>query len=128
MAKKNVKSETLPVRQGDVLLLPIQEPAEGVLELAPKDPRGIVLAEGETSGHHHQVFGGAKLFRYRDTAASMSRVLVVGAEGADLRVVGGGSGGVDRHVPVSLSPGAWEVRTQRQFSAEDERQSRQVAD
>lgn len=136
--KKTTKDERLPLRQGDVLLVPIQTPADAELAPAPKDKRGIVLAEGETSFHHHWVFGrGAKLAHFRDSAR-VTKVLFVGRDGADLRVVGGGAGGVDRHESVNerakklgvdgLTPGAWEVRTQRQYTAEDELRSRAVAD
>ncbi len=124
------KKKAAPVghqRQGDVCLLRLDAvPVD--IEPAPKDGRGIVLAEGESSGHHHQVFGrGSKLMRFRDSA-NTARVLVVGREGAEVRVVGGGSGGVARHHPIQLAPGAWEVRLQRQWTSEDEAKSRVVED
>lgn len=104
------------VRQGDVLLIPVTDVTQET-ELAPRDERGIVLAEGETSFHHHQVFGrGAKLYAFRDTARQ-ERLLVVGRGGAEVRVVGGGSGGVDRHTPISLTPGKYLVRVQRQWDS-----------
>lgn len=115
------------VRQGDVLLVRLDK-EDPELDEVPKDERGIVLAEGETSGHYHQVFGtGVKLFRYRG-AESAARVLVVAREGAELRVVGGDSGGVARHLPIPIAPGKWEVRIQRSWTAGDEERSRQVAD
>jgi hypothetical protein len=126
--KRTGGAARLPVRQGDVLLVPIAAPAVADTTPAPTDARGLVLAEGESSGHHHQVFGrGCKLAHYRESARVV-RVLFVGESGADLRVVGGGAGGVDRHERVALAPGAWEVRTQRAFSHEDERLSRPVQD
>ena len=106
-------------RQGDVLLVKMDADVTK-LEPAPKDARGIVLAEGESSGHHHAVFGnGAKLMRFRDSNAA--RVLIVGRAGAEVRVVGGGVGGVPRHTPIGLAPGSWEVRVQKSWRAEDER-------
>lgn len=115
------------VRQGDILLIKLARPvAADKLEPETSDPRGLVLAEGESSGHHHAVFGkGAKLFRFRD---AVGRVLTVGREGANIRVVGGGSAAHPRHLPVSLAPGQWEVRIQRQWTSEDEARSRQVMD
>ncbi len=101
-------------RQGDVLLvrMPCAKMAE--LENAPADPRGLVLAEGESSGHHHAVFGrGARLFRYKTDG----RMVVVAPDGAEVRVVGGGSGGVDRHTPITLPPGTYEARIQRSWTA-----------
>ena len=103
-------------RQGDVLLIATSEVGD---EPEKKDPRGIVLAEGETSGHHHAVFGrGAKLMRFRD-AARQERVVIVGKGGAEVRVVGGGSGGVDRHTPIRLEPGRYLQRVQRSWTSEN---------
>jgi len=113
---------TRPVRQGDVLLLPIKVDLRK-LEAAPVDARGLVLAEGETSGHYHAIFGsGARLMRFRDATA---RVVAVVDGGGEVRVVGGGSGGVDRHTPIKLPSGRYEIRIQRSFSAG---YSRRVAD
>ena len=113
-------------RQGDVILIPTKRPKASALIPAPSDARGIVLAEGETSGHHHAVFGdGAKLFRFRDDRRQ-ERLLVL-ARGGDVRVVGGESNGVPRHHPVTLTKGAYLVRTQRFWSLEDAR-SVNVAD
>jgi hypothetical protein len=105
--------KTILVRQGDVLLKRVTVKATE-LEPAPVDPRGLVLADGEQSGHWHQVFGnGAKLCQYKQGG---QRVLVVAKDGADVRVVGGGIGGVDRHTPISLKPGKYEIRIQRSYS------------
>jgi hypothetical protein len=102
------------VRQGDVILIPTDDTAEGLTE-ATADARGLVLAEGETSGHHHQVFGaGHKLF---NRAAAGERMLTIGLGGADLRVVGGGAGGVDRHTPIALKSGNYLVRVQRTWTS-----------
>ena len=112
----------LPVRQGDVLLIPIEVSLEQ-LESSLPDARGLVVAEGETSGHYHAIFGkGARLMRYRDAT---QRVVALVDEGGEVRVVGGGSGGVDRHTPISLPPGRYEIRVQRAFYAG---YSRQVQD
>ncbi len=101
-------------RQGDVLLVPVAA-KDSELEAAPADPRGLVLAEGETSGHYHSVFGeNARLCRFRNATG---RVVVVADEGATVCVVGGGSGGVDRHTPIALKPGRYEVRIQRSYQA-----------
>lgn len=115
------------IRQGDVLL--IQTSVKEDLVDAPNDKRGLVLAEGETSGHFHSVFGksgigNCKLYHFKDGRAD--RLLVVSdPEGASVRVVGGGAGGVDRHAPVDIGPGEFIVRLQRQF---DSSYSRQVND
>jgi hypothetical protein len=118
--KKSAGAGSGIYRQGDVILQRVADVDVDVassLAPAPKDARGIVLADGETSGHHHAVFGrGAKLLAFRDVARQ-ERVLVVGRGGAEVRVVGGGSGGVDRHTPISLTPGNYRVRVQRSWDA-----------
>jgi hypothetical protein len=103
------------IRQGDVFLIRCPTAPAAKPEPAPRDPRGIVLAEGESSGHYHRVFGrGAKLFTFR---GSTDRLLVVGRAGAEVRVVGGESGGEPRHLPVALTPGRWIVRIQRGWTS-----------
>lgn len=115
------------VRQGDVFLVRItaaeaKKLAEQV-EAAPADARGLVLAEGETSGHHHQLFGnGAKLARFRDMRGMNIHLITVGEGGGELRVVGGEtrapSGGVvPRHVPVALKAGHYVQRVQRSYTS-----------
>lgn len=114
-----------PMRQGDVILIPTKDPKGSSLEPEKADPRGIVLAEGETSGHHHAVFGnGVKLMRFKDTNR-IDRLLQIGGESAEVRVVGGGSGGVDRHTPITIGSGSWIVRVQREW---DEARARRVED
>lgn len=101
-------------RQGDVILIQRKSKPKGG-ELA-KDARGVVLAEGETSGHHHQVFGkGAKLFNYKATSA---RFLHVPTTGAEVRVDGGEVNGVPRHTPILLGKGMYEIRIQRSWDSE----------
>lgn len=101
-------------RQGDVLLIQVNIAVKD-LEPAPEDARGLVLAEGETSGHYHAIFGrGARMMRFR---ASPGRIIARVDDGGEVRVIGGGSGGVDRHTPIALPPGRYEVRVQRSFSA-----------
>ena len=103
-------------RQGDVILIRVSDDAAHDVVPSPKDPRGSVLAEGETSGHHHAVFGrGHKLFRFRD--ASGQQLLVTGKNGAEIRVVGGGAGGVPRHEPIQVAPGKYVIRTQRSWTS-----------
>jgi len=102
------------IRQGDVIFRKLEAPPASNKELS-EDASGI-LAEGESSGHHHRLYGrGAKLFRFK---SSPGRMLVRVAEGgAEVRVDGGGSAAHPRHTPVSLSPGVWEAWTQRSWTS-----------
>lgn len=126
MSQKSNKSNhsAKMVRQGDVLLLPVSAPTAAEVEEMPKDSRGLVVAEGETSGHFHALFGpGAKLVRYK---ATPGRVIARLEEGGEIRVIGGGAGGIDRHTPISLQPGNYEIRIQRSWTSANA--SRQVSD
>jgi hypothetical protein len=49
-----MKSKNNQIQQGDVLLAPITKLPPGC-KVAKKDKRGVVLAEGETSGHYHGI-------------------------------------------------------------------------
>jgi hypothetical protein len=120
-----VRPPTQQVRQGDVFLMrTARKPAAADLDPVPRDPRGIVIAEGETSTHHHAVIGGgAKLSRFKDGRAE--RLLELESD-AEIRVIGGGSGGVDRHTPIAITAGAYLVRVQRAWDSANV--SRQVND
>lgn len=111
------------VRQGDVLLMP-SDGDDATRTEVPADPRGLVLAEGESSFHHHAVFGrGNKLFQ---RAASSDRVLTVARGGAVVRTVGGGALGLDRHIAIPVAPGSRTVRVQRSWTSANA--SRRVSD
>jgi hypothetical protein len=61
------KKIPLQIRQGDVLLVAVDHIPDGATA-QPADPeRGIVLAEGEVTGHAHRIphrhAGGAKAYR-----------------------------------------------------------------
>lgn len=115
-----VNGERRIVRQGDVMLEPIDKLPDG-LEPAPRDRHGhILLAEGERSGHRHTI---------RDTSALSLRM--AGSEDVDYIVVGGSgamfaheylSGQMADHQPVDLAPGPYRVThpikggTQREYS------------
>jgi hypothetical protein len=118
MKKTTKKTVLFQARQGDVLLL-VAAPLDAV-EPEATDPRGLVLAEGETSGHFHGVRGlGVKLFRFRDPK-QLGRIVEVARGGAEVRVVGGSSGGVDRHTPIALASGQYLSTVQRSWTASDE--------
>ena len=107
---KKTKIE-IPGRQGDVLLIKVDAMPKGI-ESAPIDPRGVVLAEGETSAHYHVIDGGeAKAYRFVDRNHT-DLVLELKTAGAT-RVVGGGSGDRLRHLPIAVDAGIYRVRGQK---------------
>lgn len=110
------------IRQGDVLLMRVNELPPNTTE-AKRDKHGhIVLALGESSGHRHAI-------RDKDVTAFLiptaERDASLSAD-VDYILVGGGScatlnheylSGVKAdHEPVSLAPGVYKVVGQRQYS------------
>jgi hypothetical protein len=111
------------VRQGDVLLVPVDGiPWERRREVSAT-PRGLVLAEGETTGHAHVVRGHARLIRA--TPHYLHR-------GATYLVVTGRAALVhEEHDPIALARGTYELRRQREYERWDRRRGfrfRQVVD
>lgn len=100
-------------RQGDVLLIPTKSAGELGEEVV--DKRGVVLAEGETSGHFHGLVGRGKLFSFRDSARQ-ERLLRVESR-SKVCVVGGEVGGTARHAALTIEVGDYVVRVQRTWTS-----------
>lgn len=93
-------------RQGDILLIPVATLPEGLKEI-PRDHGRIVLAEGEATGHLHAIEAPEATFLATDLAEIEGRFLAVEAE-VDLTH--------PEHDTVTLPPGAYEVRRQREYA------------
>ncbi len=94
-------------RQGDVLIVAIAEIPSKVTEVA-RTKRGVVLAEGEVTGHAHRIPSrSAKLFRTEDDARF-------------LRVTGTAPVGLqhEEHGTVALPPGDYRVSIHREYTPE----------
>jgi hypothetical protein len=96
-------------RQGDVLLVRVGAMPATARPVA-EDPRGVVLAEGEATGHHHRI-GPA----YR------TATLYAHDEGTFLRVTGGATSPVvllthEEHDPIAIPPGDYRVIRQMEYS------------
>lgn len=117
-------------RQGDLIIIAVASGTVIPTVPAPTDPRGLVLAEGETSGHHHALFGeGARLALVRYNLGHM--LLDIGVDGAFVRVIGGESRKstgalVPRHIDVPLEHGRYTAYVQRTWDSS--RASRDVTD
>ena len=88
-----------PIRQGDVILLPIQQ-VEG--EKLPH----LILAEGEVTGHKHRISQGeALLYQKNDTLylQVLSKIALLTHE---------------EHQAISITQGNWMVRIQREYEPE----------
>lgn len=109
--------------QGDIII-------ERVADAAPQtatniDPDGsVVLARGEVTGHRHRFTGDSGVLMFRDDALARGLApelyvghVVVPDGGADLLH--------EEHDTISLPPGSYRIRRQREWTAE---QARVVAD
>ena len=96
------------VRQGDVLLVPVEELPARRLERVVEGPR-IVLAEGEATGHAHVVLGKARLVHSTNAPSWSDPGLthLVVEEPASLVH--------DEHEAIGLAPGVYQVRRQREY-------------
>jgi hypothetical protein len=93
-------------RQGDVLMVPIQESElpEGLVH-APRDGGRMVLARGEATGHAHVATGeGLTLLCLPDDLETMF-----------LHVRGYGRVSHEEHAAIPLSPGYYRIVRQREY-------------
>ena len=88
-------------RQGDVLLVKVEELPSGAEELPPSDR--IVLAYGEVTGHAHAV----AQMEARFYALGDVRYLAVGDAGAKLVH--------EEHSTIALNPGIYRIVHQREY-------------
>ena len=86
------------IQQGDILLLKVNIDITSATKLS-KDKRGIVLAEGETTGHYHAIEvdeNEAELIRIGE-----KMLLNVKSDYATLKH--------QEHKPIDIPKGVWEV-------------------
>lgn len=84
-------------QQGDVLLRRISALPDGCKAI--KDKRGVVLAEGEHTGHYHGIEdGGVALM---EAPSGVRYVVNSGDKAAVLKH--------QEHKPVTVDPGIWQV-------------------
>lgn len=95
-----------PLRQGDILLVPIEKVPKGLKEI-PRENDQIVLAEGEATGHLHMIEAPEATFLAKDLADIEGRFLAVEKEVALEH---------PEHDTVMLAPGNYEVRRQREYA------------
>ncbi len=93
-------------RQGDILLVPVEKLPDGLTEV-PREEGRIILAEGEETGHLHAIEAPEVTFLAKDLDEIEGRFLEVEAEVALTH---------PEHDTVTLEPGAYEVRRQREYT------------
>jgi len=97
-------------RQGDVMIVAIGSiPATATAEV-PRDNGRIVLAYGEVTGHAHAIHdGGVTLLTAPDTEDRFLRIM--DASGVELQH--------EEHATITLPPGDYLVRIQREYTSAD---------
>lgn len=115
-------------RQGDVLIVPVEEVPDG-LKQVEKEKGRVVLAHGEVTGHAHAVEGDAQLLAEPPADAADELITPAQAEELERMFLFVGDGGAqvvhEEHGTIALSPGRHEVRRQREYAPEE---IRRVAD
>jgi hypothetical protein len=97
--------EKQPMRQGDILLVPVEELPDGLKEVPCEDGK-IVLAEGEATGHLHAIESEEATFLAIDLDDIEGRFLAVEA---DVELTH------PEHDTIGLAPGNYEVRRQLEY-------------
>lgn len=95
-----------PLRQGDILLLPVEKLPDGLTKI-PRQHGRIVLAEGEATSHLHAIESPEALFLAEDLEQIEGRFLQVEAEVALEH---------PEHATIQVAPGNYIVRRQRSYS------------
>jgi hypothetical protein len=100
------------MHQGDVLFVKVSEKTEPKgKEIKALPDKGLVLQHGEALGHYHRVepklTSNLKVYEESETDSIKKMVLHVEK---DVEVVH------EEHAPITLTPGTWEARTQREHS------------
>jgi hypothetical protein len=92
-------------RQGDVFLQRVSDLPKG-MKKAPRKRGRYVLAEGEATGHAHTInYLAGVLFM-----DSVNRLFLRTDEGCTLEH--------QKHAPISVGPGSYQVIRQREYSPE----------
>lgn len=100
-----------PIAQGDVMLVPVAElPSTGINPAATEN--GAFIVTHSETGHHHIVMDRPNVRMFQDTMDLFRSFLVIEGEPADLVHLRP----TDTHETVSLEPGVYEVRRQREYS------------
>lgn len=126
MATSNDGNTQQVWRQGDVWIYRISRTEwlrrrrAVIAGVAPDLEKGIVLAEGEVTGHHHRIpkATSAKLY---SQVGTQTRLLDVKAR-TGVAIVH------EEHETIELPPGHYEVRIQREYEPSERSKTRYVAD
>lgn len=115
MSKSKKKNSPAMYRQGDVLIAAVDAIPTGAVEI-PRGKRGVVLAEGEVTGHAHRIPSrSASLYRSEGDARFMR---VMGPAPVALQH--------EEHTAIEIPPGNYRVTIHTEYVPGE--LPRQVAD
>lgn len=98
------------LRQGDVLLIPVASIPKETRPVAREHGR-VVLAHGEVTGHHHSIVeDGVELVTSEQADELRMWLSVMTSEPVALTH--------QEHDTITVAPGLYEVRRQREYSPE----------
>ena len=91
-------------RQGDVLIVQLEEPPTATVSVPREADGRLVVAHGEATGHAHVVVGG-------------DAELVSASEADDLYLLVYGKAALvhEEHNPIVIPPGNYQVARQREY-------------
>jgi hypothetical protein len=115
-------------QQGDVLLIPIQDPRKGELPEGAKAPEivrteRVTLALGEVTGHSHVIDDVDLIEDFFG-----SPVVIIGEGGNTLKHIDEDDVLTEEHEPLEIEPGAYMVREQREYTGPESIRQRAVVD
>ncbi len=87
-------------RQGDVLLVPVEDIPEGAKRVRPKR---VIIAEGEVTGHMHELVGG-KVELFEKAESVFARIMAA----PELRHA--------EHATQTIEPGLYRIVRQREYT------------
>lgn len=98
-------------RQGDILLVPVVDDGNELVDrfnVARQRREGIIVAEGEATGHHHRIrTRGAKMYTLGRRTTRSAMFVHVPKTGATLTH--------EEHSPLQIPPGTYRVVHQREY-------------
>ena len=103
---------TRPAFQGDVMLIRVDTLPAGLVPVAAENGR-LIVTHSET-GHHHVIEARPTVTMYRLPEEIYEAFIVVDGEPATLEHLRPH----DTHEALSLTPGIYQVRRQREYVAE----------
>jgi len=115
MTKTKTKDNRKPIRQGDVLCIPVASvPESAKAKEMPRD-KDVILAFGEVTGHAHRIKERALVAFEGDVPGAAAWLNVL--EPVNLTH--------EEHTAHTLPSGAWKINIHREYSPEE---IRNVAD